>query len=107
MQSIKLSLSLSPLSLSLSLSPSFYFKGAGVRCLLPVVLKAHSYHYLRDEAHGTECLLENVFEIRVDPTSIFTKKIQSALLGRRRAPKMLARQCTQVSEFCENGGGWR
>jgi len=24
--------------------------------------------------HGPECQLENVFEIRVDPTSIFTEK---------------------------------
>jgi hypothetical protein len=35
------------------------------------------------------------------------KKIQSVLLGRHRSPKMLTRQCTQVSDFCENGGGRR
>ena len=29
------------------------------------------------------------------------------MLGGRREPKMLARQCTQVSEFCGDGGRWR
>jgi hypothetical protein len=90
-------------SLSLSLSLSVCLSVSLSLTVTPLFLASN----IIGHDHGTECLQENVFEIWSIRRRFSPKKIQSVLLGRRRAPKMLAQQCIQVSDFCENGGGWR